>query len=277
MANCFDISRDSGVLVSMIFVKYLVNHPEVIVHFVGIVVAAWLIIWRIGCEHRNSLNLQKENMKDRLRLEIYRDLTQKISKANNALGAALSKITSLPINLETKQYLKSVLRFEPIPVEDRAETVSQLHFSAVEFIISLVTAMEEYEIAIPTFTSFSRTFCNQLEKFTNSFSLFYEEVLPFLPIDVPQDKIAELNTKVITPDYPDKEKLEELRRLANKYLGEVATFHGYLRDLSIEAQNHLLGSLFNRKLPPRKPTDPSIIVLSTDKQDKAKTNKEESN
>lgn len=271
MVNSFDISRDSGVLVSMVFVKYLVKHPEVIVHFVGIVIGVLIIVWQIGRQHRNSLNLQKENMKHQLRLEIYRDLAHKISKANNSLSTTLSKVISLPSSLSLKQYTKSILHFEPMPIEDRAETISQLHSSAVADIISLATAIEEYEIAIPNFTSFKRAFCGEkLEIFQKAFSTFHEEVLPFLPIDVPEDKVAELRKKVIIPPYPNKEAIEKLKELADKYLEKVADFHGYLTDLSIEAQNHLLGSLFNRKLPPRQPTDPSVIVLTTDKEKKTK-------
>jgi hypothetical protein len=63
---------------------------------------------------------------------------------------------------------------------------------------------------------------------------------------------------------PTKDDVARLQDLADAYLAATGDLQGYIIDLQIEAQNELLGDLFERQLPPRAPGDEAVKVLARD-------------
>ncbi len=236
-----------------------------LINVASIIIGALIVIWQMGRQHRNSLALQKRTMRDQMHLEIYKEIAEKIQVSIHALSNTMSNIVHLPLKFSVQRMIQTTLQLEQKPIEDRAQSIIDLHFNASKSIISLMATMETYEIAIPNFTMFRHYFSEQLQLFDKMFLDFHEEVIQFLPIDVSEDQAQKLGTKVIVRKSPDDEQINKLKTLANKYQEVCINLQAYITDLGTDAQNNLLGSLFDHKLPPRKPGDPSKIVLTTDK------------
>jgi len=47
--------------------------------------------------------------------------------------------------------------------------------------------------------------------------------------------------------------------ISNPLLGALNKHGSYVYDFQMEMQNHLLGELFDNKIPPRKPIDPNLL------------------
>ena len=62
---------------------------------------------------------------------------------------------------------------------------------------------------------------------------------------------------------PTKLELEQLIAISDVYTDRAADMTGYLYDVSIEAQNLLLGKLFGNQLPRRQPLDKKVLVLDS--------------
>ncbi|MGH7799827.1 MAG: hypothetical protein ACREOW_04245 [Thermodesulfobacteriota bacterium] len=236
-----------------------------LINVASIIIGALIVIWQMGRQHRNSLALQKRTMRDQMHLEIYKEIAEKIQVSSYALSNTMSNIVHLPLKFSMQRMIQTTLQLEQKPIEDRAQSIIDLHFNASKSIISLMATMETYEIAIPNFTTFRYYFGEQMQLFNKVFQDFHQEVIQFHPIEVSEDQAQKLGTKVIIRKSPDEEEINKLKTLANKYQEVCIQYQAYITDLRIEAQNNLLGSLFDHKLPPRKPEDPSIIVLTTDK------------
>lgn len=232
-----------------------------VVTFVGFIIAAFMVIWQIAKQHRNSLLLQKNNMKDQLRLEVYKEFSNEIENAIKSVSRSMAQIVSLPISFRSQQEFYSILQIEPHPMKERSESIIELYNTANESTISLITLMERYEIAIPQFRKFINAFIELNHKFREAFNAFHPEIVKYLPIDVPEDKKEELGREAIPSRQPNEIQLTDLENLSNQYQDACIEFQAYFIDLRVALQNHLLGSLFDHKLPARKPNDPKRVVL----------------
>ena len=67
--------------------KYKFDYGPLIT-ILGIFVPASLIIWQIGRQHKNNIELQRENSREKLKLELYTEYRKTISKASDKIGSA---------------------------------------------------------------------------------------------------------------------------------------------------------------------------------------------
>jgi hypothetical protein len=237
---------------------------EPILTLVGIISGSLIVIWQIARQHRYSLLLQKNNMKDQLRLEVYKEFAERMEKAVKDVSLSMARVDSLPNSLKFQQEIYSILQIQLKTTSERSTTLYELYNTANVSIISLIALMEKYEIAMPNFKQFITAFIDHNHVFREAFNTYYQEIRKFLPIDVPEDEVEKVGQKVLVPRQLDEGRLAKLESLAERYQKACVDFQAYFIDLRIALQNHLLGSLFDHRLPARKPNKPGKTVLKMD-------------
>ena len=222
-----------------------------------------IIVWQISRQHRNILQIQKENFKEKLRLEIYQDLIKNVDNANSIVSKLSAKSMTIPISLETYQRQLS-LGSNPNPPRYRALELSEAHHSINKSIVCLFHSFESYNIAVPKFSIFQLALNSALHDAQETFSPFFSKLMKYLPMDVSESDQGPNMPPIIVPAAPNEKELVLIRDLGEKYNKALIAISSFLYDLTVEAQNILLGGLFENRVLPRQPLDPDMVVITTD-------------
>ena len=233
-----------------------------LITLLGILVSASLIIWQLGRQHKNNIELQRENNREKLKLEIYTEYRKTISKASDKVGSAgtNARLIVTHFNIYVDQISKGIT---PMPISDREPAFRDSHFDAINSIVDLIFVLEEYEIINPNLEIFRTAFSYANHCMTKAFHPFQQVLLEFLPYDVPAQDQERLGTNIIIPKIPSKDDLSRISEVAHLYIDAAMEAGCFVSDLAKEAQNIFLGDLFSNRIPPRKPIDPKYIVIST--------------
>ncbi|HDH04415.1 MAG TPA: hypothetical protein ENH01_01690 [Nitrospirae bacterium] len=235
------------------------------IEIISIVAGILVIIWQNGRQHRSSLQVQKENFKEKLRLEIYQELIKSVDNTSSKLSKQSSKSMDIPISLETySSQVASGIR--PVPPRARASQFSAEHHSLHGSIARLFYIFERYTIAVPKFKIFQTALNVAIYDSNQAYEPLYYKLLDFLPIDIQESDRKPGGPSVIAPKVATKEDLSHIQELCNKYNEALTDIVCYLYDLTAESQNILLGSLFDNRVPSRKPLDQNHIVITTDEK-----------
>ncbi len=237
----------------------------VLIQLIAIIIGIVIIFVQIKRNHQNSIELQKNNFQEELRLKIFNKIVEKIEAATIGVISSSTKVQGIPNTIDFFWKRQNEYNLKNIePFKERAETLSKLHYEAKDLVFNLTSIIESHEIAFPSFRIFMDMIHYQIRVCDGAFDKFFREVLLYLPVDVPEKKQNKLGIEVINPYQPTPEKLTNLKRLANKYLNECIALQSYIIDLSIESQNSLLYNIFEYRVPIRKPKDPRLLVITTD-------------
>lgn len=229
----------------------------------GIVIAALIVIWQMGRQHKSNLALQQENYREQLRLQIYKTLETHIEEVTNVSIDAGSYASGIYTNL--KNYIDNLsLELSQSPLKERAQEFGNLNMNLHYSLIRLFRTFENYEIVNPNFQIFQTALNSAAYDIDQAFLPLFIELVKYLPIDVSQEKMQETGQKVIMPRLPVAEELNHLKELVNKYQKATVDLACYIHDLRVESQNILLGKLFSNKVSPRKPLDPSCVVITSE-------------
>lgn len=234
-----------------------------LVTFVGIIVTAVIIIWQIGRQYRIVMELQKDNTRQRLNLEIYNYIRSHINLVSNTANEANSYLYGIPSSFITYRIMHQK-GIKPVIPKQRSDKLIEINSELNGKVIELMTILEDFQIVNPHLYIFHTAFNTALYDLHEKYEPMFHELLKYLPIDVPEDQINHLGTKVMLHSLPNDEQLKNLERLINDYGTVIYDILMYLYDLRVEAQNLLLGDLFKIQLSPREPTDPNYIVIKTD-------------
>ena len=141
-----------------------------------------------------------------------------------------------------------------------AADLARAHHDGFRALSRLLLRLEQYEIAFTRFRTVRRHLAEEHRQYLETFSRFLSRISKFLPLTpegggyIPQAGLAD----------PTSEDIAELKELQQAYGDACGDLTSYILDLQIEAQNELLGSLFDHTLPPRHPEDPDVKVLARD-------------
>ena len=92
----------------------------------GILVATKTVIWQLGRQHESSLDIQRENKREELKLRVYETLIQRMEKAQDCISKAWMYVFVLPGNIEL-QMRNVAAGFQPIPLNQRGPKFAELH------------------------------------------------------------------------------------------------------------------------------------------------------
>jgi hypothetical protein len=236
----------------------LIKAAAIVLQAMAIVAAALVVVWQMGKQHRNSLELQRENAREELRLKIYMALEAGIAALVTAAVNA-GEFGFLPMNLRLYLNQKD-LGLNPQPVSTRAERLILLNSEVSKAHLRLVQILESWEVAVPGFDIFRTAFAVAAHNVDRAFTAAFKATIPFLPVEVSTP--ARVETVWLT--IPDGKQVDELEGVIRPYQDALLEFAMYSHDFKVEAQNALLGSIFTHRVGKRKPLDPSVKVIATD-------------
>lgn len=228
----------------------------------GILVAALMVVWQLGRQHRDSLMRQRDNAREELKVRLHELLVQKVRDLTEAIVSAKMYAFLIPAHLEGLEHQRK-LGIQPRPSEKRADEFAKLHHEAAEATTNLFYDFEAWSMAFPGLEVFKVALNSVAHDAREAFSPLHTALLEALPMDPPPDAPAYV-PRPITPPPLSKEKTEQLKALVNNYSNAMDDIGVYVGDLMIESQNNLLSGLFERRVPLREPIDPRHRVISTD-------------
>ena len=245
---------------------------EILINLFGIVVSATIIIWQIRKQHKNNYDLQRENHREKIKLEIYSEYKETISKASDKVGSAGNKARSILTHFDI--YVRQISKgIKPLPINDREIDFRDLHFAAIDSITTLISLLEEYEIINPDIKIFKTAFSCASYEMSEALFPFQAVLIDFLPCDVSIQDREKVGTDILIPKAPSQNDFKRIKAAAEKYIDTALETNCYILDLAKEAQKIFLGNLFPNHLLPRKPLGPKYIVISTEPENVKMLNK----
>lgn len=215
-----------------------------LVNFVGILIGALFIVYQLKRQHKNSMELQAEDYRNKYRLEIYNELSQRIYDAKDITSRFLSQLLASKnefiASLEMNEYQKDFYFVQNSQILKVLDSVND----SQNRIVGIMFLIEKYEIVIPEFRIFLTALNSISHDLINSLFKLRKVLYSYKQID---------------QEYMDG--LEESVDSVNKH---ISIQMGYLYDLQIELQNKLLSKLFNNEVLKRSPKDSSVKVITTD-------------
>lgn len=230
---------------------------------VAAVIAALMIIVQLGRQHKNELERQEKATRSALKLEIYQEISQVMTTANDALIEAGGLARSTPLRASSYSSQKA-MGWDIPPMADRAVNHSKVHDDATNKMIEVIFQLEKYFIVCPDLDIFRVAFgCAMSDLERERFALL-DFMLMHFPMDDPTNPANPANptsnVKILNPS-----QLEELERLTNAYANATLDLTCYLGDLRTELQMLLLGDLFpENSIPRRQAPDPNVKVITLD-------------
>lgn len=245
---------------------------KILIELLGIFAGIAAIIFQMSRQHRSNLQLQKNNFKEKLHLEIYQGLIKGIDDTSNILSKVSAKSSNIPISLET-YCSQAASGVSPTPPRYRALDFSEAHHALIKSVAKLFHIFERYTIAVPKFRIFQIGLNSAIHDTNEAYQPFFQKLLEYLPIDVQEADRKPGSPPVIVPAIPNIGELKFILELGQKYNNTLVVIVGFLHDLTVEAQNILLGSLFENRVPSRQPLGPNVVVITTDKDSMEKLEK----
>jgi hypothetical protein len=229
---------------------------------VGIVIATVTVILQLARQHKSSLQLQRENAREELKLRIHETLAEKVRKLSRANTRAAMYAFMIPFNVGNFQNQRS-LGMNSTPVKERTPEFSKLHFEANDVLVELIEEFEAWAIAFPGLTVFQTALNSANHNAQNAFHELFSFLVPVLPFDPPIDAHPQMPRPFVPKILSDQER-EQLKEHVDRYKEAMDEIGSYIHDLTIESQNNLLSGLFDRRVPVRRPLDPQMKVITTE-------------
>lgn len=219
-------------------------------------IAALMIIFQLGRQHRNELARQENATRSKLKLEIYQEFSPFLSNSMEALVETGGYARSSP--LHASMFATQVsMGWNPLPISDRAKVFLDLHYKAVNSMTDLIIQLEKYFIVCPRLEIFRLAFGCALHELGFKFDKLHTFMIQHYPVDAGDTGTVNF-VKVFNPQL-----LQEQQSLCFTYADAEMDFNTYLSDLRNELQTLLLGELFpGNRLPKRVPIDPAMKVIS---------------
>ena len=127
----------------------------------------------------------------------------------------------------------------------------------------LMCKLEEYEIVDKNIKIFRIALASAFQLISEAYLEFQRQIFAYLPCDVSKERQEQLGVNIKHVESPAQDKLEAIEQSFNCYTEANLEGYCFVSDLSREAQNVLLGNLFNNQVPPREPSDSNYIVVTT--------------
>lgn len=231
---------------------------------ISAIVGALMILLQLNKQHKQNINLQREQFKQKLYLDIFEEIVDRMVRAQASLLEIHSDVSWFVI--EVKQVQISQKYGLNQQIKYTSNKLIDAHYEAVENIHNMMGIFEKYEIALPMFRTIRKSFFSEVRELTKIFDQFNSLVSKFLPFESKMDESDTDKKTLIYRKLPNDTELESIRKLTEEYSRKCITIFAYFFDVGVELQNNLLGGLFDRRVLPRNPKDKSD-VLSVDFND----------
>ena len=222
---------------------------ETLVQLAGFAV----VIWVMSHQLKKQRGMQKENHLTQIRRDIYKEITDRMEYSSpNGISVTLNLLLGLLAKAREKK--EQTGNYLPPPM--RAETIINDFKRVQSRLFGVSGSVEKYEIAGENQPLFRKALIAKIREMSNAFM----PILFYLPYVLLSDKgITDPDKLLVIAD----DELKEFRKKIEQFQNVAADVDGFLYDIQVEAQNILLGDLFERKLEVRRPLDPEALVLTS--------------
>jgi uncharacterized membrane-anchored protein YhcB (DUF1043 family) len=232
------------------------------VALIGLIVGVVIVVLQLNRQHRSTLQIQQDNAREKLKLRLHEILVQKVRKLSHANLSAAMYANMILYNWENFQR-RLALGITPLPIKERAPEFLKLHTEANNALNELIEEFISWSIAFPGLQIFQVALLAANHDAWEAFKTLFTALPRVLPIDPPEGVPENVPGPIILGVLSNEETIK-LKELVARYKDAMDDIRYYIQDLTIEAQNNLLSGLFNRRVPPRKPLDPTHKVISTE-------------
>lgn len=226
---------------------------------------ALVVMWQLGRQHKATLEQQRHQMREQLKGEIFRDISNRLNKASDSLGTFIITSMTLIINLQLRRdFLDQSGRPYITGADYTPERIIGEHGEAVKGVIAVMHLLEDYEIAFTGFQGMKQRLAEKLQELADRFREFYEAALPYLTKSVDEETSRKYGVAAgtYTPEPPVREQLVRIDGLARGTQSVLHDLTAFIWDIRVAAQNYLLGGVFpGQRAAERQPQDPSMEVL----------------
>jgi hypothetical protein len=219
----------------------------------GLILTVLLAYMQIQRTHRRNLEAQEAHLRNQLKVDLYEKAAAVFQAAADAANRASSdyRATLSVLELQAKGF--------PFAHSQTSADLLDSEKAASRALIAVLIFLEQHEIAFARFRDIRRALSETHENLLDSHNKLWMKLVQLIPPPPQPDGRA-------TPPLalPNAQNVEDARVLYETFSQACSDICSYLIDLQIEAQNELLGDLFQRQLPPRHPADPALRVLTRD-------------
>lgn len=208
-----------------------------------------------------GLRQWKLGERQKLRLELYRELSVKVSAAQSAeikLASEL-RITMNELQAAVQQWDHAPPGWSP---RLQVSGLIELYNASSNSITEMVLAVEQWEAVNPRWKVYRHALIIGSDERQSIYPDLLRSAMAVLPAP------AELQDSLPPWEPPAVGMVEKFIEQAEAITEVGEQLNGWLQDMSIGFQNELVASLFDNRLQLRAPPDPSEIVLDLAQADK---------
>ncbi|MCP4306585.1 MAG: hypothetical protein GY788_17285 [bacterium] len=216
----------------------------VVIPVVGFIVTIGVVVWQVRKGFSGAIEQNKRSEADKLKLDIYKNLNAKVSELYQTEVA----LTLIPANIKMEFTSHEIYGTVPKTTSNELMEKSESFHQVKNQTIS---SLEAWSIVNPKLFNLFQTALNATgHDIDTAFQEYFQESLPILP---------EQNANTWSP--PSNDTLSRLNHLGDELQKHGVQFGAYVHDLRVEMQNELVGDLFEKEIPRRRPMDPQIKVI----------------
>jgi len=220
-----------------------------VVQFFGFAVAIWVVWYQL----QKQRQMQREDHLTETRREIYKEITDRMEHSSPS-GISITLDILLGLLEKSRQRMEQTGELFHPPM--RVESITNDYKNVQSRLFEVSGTVQKYEIVGVNQPLFRKAFVAKIREM----SIAFMPIIFVLPYILLSDKGITDPTKLLVMN---DEELSEFRAKIEHFKNVAADIDGFLHDIQVEAQNILLGGLFDRKLEVRQPLDPEVLVLTS--------------
>jgi hypothetical protein len=224
--------------------------PQTVLSTAGLIVGFIVVSWQLKRQHWNTLDNNRRQSQDRLNVELYNKIAERIE----ATAVPLAEVGNTPTAFIGELIVRdSAARAgRGVPKSTYFEEMDKARRAAHDSVISLMSVLETHAIVMPEFAVLRTELAQSLLRLNASTHDFRAAAWQFAG---PGSEVHHWP--------PSEDEKQMLNQLAGAVSPATIAVLGVIWDLRVAGQNQLLGRLFpGQQVPPRVPGDPSVKVTS---------------
>lgn len=253
----------AGILIIVLSLREIDKIITVLVPILSVLVGIVMVLYQMERQHKDNSQLQLSNHKEELKLKVYKEISEYVSCAMQTYEENQILINSL-----IGQYQNCLIcqdaNSNPSPkIYTNGTELKDAHSRMSRSLTQLMNKLAEYEIVDKNIEIFRTALASAVQLILEAYLEFQRNIFAYLPYDISEERREQLGVNIKHVKSPTQQDLEVIEQSFNSYTEANLEGYCFVSDLSREAQNVLLGNLFNNQLPPREPSDSHYVVVTT--------------
>ncbi|MEN6385443.1 MAG: hypothetical protein ABFD79_09610 [Phycisphaerales bacterium] len=252
-----------GIFITLISSKQFERSLSLFAVIGPLLVGVVTVIYQMERQHKENYHLQISNHKEELMQKVYEEISKYISCSMQKYSEAQILINSI-----NRQYHNCIICKDPTrnpepKIYTKHSEVDGTHSQMVHSLTKLMNKLEEYDIVGKNIEIFRIALASAVHLIVDTYLNYQEQIFPYLPCDIKKERQEQLGVNLSFVKTPTHEDAELIDQEFESYSEALLDGYCFVSDLSREAQNVLLGNLFDNQVLPRTPTDYRYVVVTT--------------